>query len=289
MRLTSPTVIRELLTAHGMRTDKRHGQHFLADENILQAIADAAQFQPGEGALEIGAGIGTLTTALAQRAAKVLSFEIDNKILPLTKQILAEYPNVTLVEQDFLRSKPNELAQQQFGADGYCVVANIPYNITAPILDTLFTQLKGWRRAVLLMQKEVADRLIAPPGTPGCSSISVFAHYHTKVSLLRQVPASVFYPPPQVQSAVVQFDPLPPTLSTADEALLFRITRAAFGQRRKTLGNSLAAISDLGKADIADMLQSIDINPQRRGETLTLDEFIRIVRSWSGKPEEPSE
>ena len=289
MRLTSPTVIRELLTAHGMRTDKRHGQHFLADENILQAIADAAQFRPGEGALEIGAGIGTLTTALAQRAAKVLSFEIDNKILPLTKEILADYPNVTLVEQDFLRSKPNELARKYFGADGYCVVANIPYNITAPILDTLFTELTGWRRAVLLMQKEVADRLIAQPGMPGCSSISVFAHYHTKVSLLRQVPASVFYPPPQVQSTVVQFDPLPPTLSTADEALLFRITRAAFGQRRKTLGNSLAAVSDLGKTEIADMLQSLDINPQRRGETLTLDEFIRIVRSWNGKPEDPSE
>lgn len=269
------------MAAHGMHTDKRHGQHFLADENILHAIADAAQFLPNEGALEIGAGIGTLTTALALRAAKVLSFEIDRKILPLTREILADYPNVQLIEQDFLRSHPAELATQAFGADGYCVVANIPYNITAPILDVLFTELTGWRRAVLLMQKEVADRLIAKPGQPGCSSISVFAHYHCKVSLLRNVPASVFYPPPRVQSAVVQFDPIPPSLSTTDEALLFQITRAAFGQRRKTLGNSLTGILEFSKVDVAEGLLAVGVNPQRRGETLSLEEFINIVSYWS--------
>lgn len=281
MRLTSPSVIRELLAAHGMRTDKRHGQHFLADENILQSIADAAEFMPNEGALEIGAGIGTLTTALAQRAAKVLSFEIDHKILPLTREILLDFPNVELVEKDFLRSHPAALAQQAFGTDSYCVVANIPYNITAPILDVLFTQLKGWRRAVLLMQKEVADRLLAKPGEPGCSSISVFAHYHSKVTLLRKVPPSVFYPPPQVQSAVVQFDPVPPILTTLDEAQLFQITRAAFGQRRKTLGNSLTGVWETSKADVSEILLSVGINPQRRGETLSLEEFIRIVKCMS--------
>ncbi|MHB1461289.1 MAG: 16S rRNA (adenine(1518)-N(6)/adenine(1519)-N(6))-dimethyltransferase RsmA [Armatimonadota bacterium] len=285
MRLTTPSVIRELLAAHGMHTDKRHGQHFLADENILQAIANAAEFLPGEGALEIGAGIGTLTTALAQRAARVLSFEIDNKILPLTREILADYPNVQLVERDFLRSDPADLAKQCFGTDGYCVVANIPYNITAPILEVLFTELTGWRRAVLLIQKEVADRLLAKPGEKGCSSVSVFAHYHCTVRLLRNVPASVFYPPPKVQSAVVQFDPVPPILSTTDEHLLFQITRAAFGQRRKTLGNSLAGVLDISKDAVADSLREVGIDPQRRGETLSLEEFISIVRLWGSEGE----
>ncbi|MEJ5250755.1 MAG: 16S rRNA (adenine(1518)-N(6)/adenine(1519)-N(6))-dimethyltransferase RsmA [Armatimonadota bacterium] len=281
MKLTSPSQIRLLLLQFGLYPDKRKGQHFLGDYNVLQKILHAADLSPDEGALEIGSGIGTLTRALAERARQVLTFEIDAKLLPVIQHNLQGYGNVRLVHGDFLRENLPQLIQETFGESPFKVVANIPYGITSPILDRLFGVASGWRLAVLMIQYEVALRLVAQPGTPEYSSITVFAQYHSRVEIVSRVSHTVFYPPPEVDSAIVRFTPLPKRLPPEEERQLFRVVRAAFAQRRKTLLNTLSGGLNLPREQVERTLREVGIDPQRRGETLSLEEFITLTRALS--------
>lgn len=278
MRLTSPSQIRLLLLQFGLVPDKRKGQHFLGDYNILEKILQAADLSPNEGAMEIGSGIGTLTRALAERARQVLTFEVDAKLVPIVQRNLQGFDNVRLVHGDFLRQNLPELIRETFGELPFKVVANIPYGITSPILDRLFGVASGWTRAVLMIQREVAERLIAEPGTPEYSAISVFAQYHSRVEIVQRVSRTVFYPPPEVDSAIVRFTPLPERLPPDEEKRLFRVVRAAFGQRRKTLLNALSGGLGLPRERVESALRETGIDPQRRGETLSLEEFIALSR-----------
>lgn len=290
MKLTSPSQIRLLLLQFGLTPDKRQGQHFLCDHNVLQKTLEAADIQPDECALEIGSGIGTLTRALAERAKRVLTFEIDAKLIPIIQHNLQGHDNVTLVHGDFLRENLPQRIRDTFGALPFKVVANIPYGITSPILDRLFGAARGWTRAVLMIQREVAERLVAQPDTPEYSAISVFAQYHSRVEIVHSVARTVFYPPPKVDSAVVRFTPLTTTLSPEMERLLFRVVRAAFGQRRKTLLNALSAGLALPRAVVQKVLEAQGIAPQRRGETLSLSEFMRLTEALTAhiRPLSPS-
>jgi len=278
VRLTSPSQIRLLLLQFGLIPDKQKGQHFLADHNILENILRSADLSPHEGVMEIGSGIGTLTRALAQHAKQVLTFELDAKLIPVIEKNLHGLHNIRLIHGDFLRQNLPELIHETFGDMPFKVVANIPYAITSPILDRLFGVASGWTRAVLMMQREVAERLIAQPGTPEYSAISVFVQYHSRVEIVQRVPRTVFYPPPEVDSAIVRFTPLPKRLPADDEKRLFRVVRAAFGQRRKTLLNALSGGLGLPREQVETALRNAGIDPQRRGETLTLEEFIVLSR-----------
>lgn len=276
MTLTSPSQIRLLLMQFGLMPDKRKGQHFLGDYNVLQKILQSANLSPDECALEIGSGIGTLTRALAERAKQVLTFEVDAKLIPIIQHNLQNHPNVRLVHGDFLRENLPQLVEKTFGGSPFKVVANIPYSITSPILDRLFGAASGWRLAVLMVQREVAERLIAKPGTSEYSSITVFARYHSHVEIVQRVSHTVFYPPPEVDSAIVQFVPLPKRLPPDEQRFLFRVVRAAFAQRRKTLLNALSGGLNLPRDQVDSVLRSVQIDPQRRGETLSLEEFISL-------------
>jgi len=278
VKLTSPSQIRLVLLQFGLVPDKRKGQHFLGDHNILEKILQAADLSPEEGAVEIGSGIGTLTRALAQHARQVLTFEVDAKLIPVIQHNLRGLQNVRLIHGDFLRQNLPQLIHDTFGDTPFKVVANIPYGITSPILDRLFGAASGWTRAVLMMQREVAERLIAEPGTPEYSAISVFAQYHSRVEIVQRVSRTVFYPPPEVDSAIVRFTPLPRRLPPDEEKRLFRVVRAAFGQRRKTLLNALSGGLGLPREQVETVLRNAGIAPQRRGETLTLEEFIVLSR-----------
>jgi 16S rRNA (adenine1518-N6/adenine1519-N6)-dimethyltransferase len=278
VKLTAPSQIRLVLLQFGLTPDKRKGQHFLGDHNILEKILQAADLSPEEGAVEIGSGIGTLTRALAQHAKQVLTFEVDAKLIPVIQHNLRGLQNVRLIHGDFLRQNLPQLIHDTFGDTPFKVVANIPYGITSPILDRLFGAASGWTRAVLMMQREVAERLIAEPGTPEYSAISVFAQYHSRVEIVQRVSRTVFYPPPEVDSAIVRFTPLPRRLPPDEEKRLFRVVRAAFGQRRKTLLNALSGGLGLPREQVETVLRNAGIAPQRRGETLTLEEFIALSR-----------
>jgi len=277
VKLTSPSQIRLLLLQFQLSPDKRKGQHFLCDHNVLQKTLDAAEVQPDECVLEIGSGIGTLTRALAERACCVLTLEVDAKLIPVLEQNLHSYPNVHIVHGDFLRENLPLRIAETFGERPFKVVANIPYGITSPILDRLFGVACGWKRAVLMIQREVAERLVAQPNTSQYSAISVFAQYHSRVEIVHPVPRTVFYPAPEVDSAIVRFTPIVRALSDENERLLFRIVRAAFGQRRKTLLNALSGGLALPRETVQEMLQMQGIDPQRRGETLSLQEFIQLA------------
>jgi 16S rRNA (adenine1518-N6/adenine1519-N6)-dimethyltransferase len=279
VKLTSPSQIRLVLLQFGLAPDKRKGQHFLGDRNILEKILQAADLSPDEGAMEIGSGIGTLTRALAERAKQVLTFEVDARLIPVIQRNLHGFQNVRLIHGDFLRQNLPGLIRETFGELPFKVVANIPYGITSPILDRLFGVASGWTRAVLMVQREVAERLIAEPGTPEYSAISVFAQYHSKVEIVQRVSRTVFYPPPEVDSAVVRFTPLPKRLPPDEERRLFRVVRAAFGQRRKTLLNALSGGLGLPRERVESALRETGIDPQRRGETLSLEEFLVLSRA----------
>lgn len=268
-----------LLRAHGLRPRKRWGQNFLCDSNVLARIVRAAALQPGEPSLEIGPGLGALTGALADASSHVTAVEIDPLLEPILRETLADRPNVRLVTADFLKLDLPSLLDEAFGQRQGVVVANIPYYITTPILERLIENKSRIRRIVLLVQHEFAERMVAKPGTEAYGAMSVFAQYHARVEVVGTVSRNVFLPPPDVSSAIVALTPVEPgTVAVRDEAQLFRLVRAAFQQRRKTLANALAGgDTGLDRAAVEALLARGDIEGARRGETLSLEEFARLA------------
>jgi 16S rRNA (adenine1518-N6/adenine1519-N6)-dimethyltransferase len=275
----SPSNANALLRAQGLRPRKRWGQNFLCDRNVLDRIARAAALEPGDHTLEIGAGLGGLTRSLADLSVSVTTVEIDRLLEPILQETLEDKQNVRIVFEDFLKLDLATLLDEAFGDRPGVVVANIPYYITTPILERLIEHKHRIKRVVLLVQLEFAQRMVAEPGTEEYGAMSVYVQYHTSVELVGKVPRHVFLPAPEVSSAIVTLDPVTPgSVSVKDEALFFRLVRAAFGQRRKTVANALSSKeTSMTRESVERVLNAAGIDPGRRGETLALAEFARVA------------
>lgn len=274
----------DLLRRHGFHTKRRLGQNFLLDPNLLKRIATSAELTTADTVLEIGPGSGNLTRELAERAGNVVAVELDKGLQPILSEALAGYKNVHLVWGDFLKQDLAYLwgLVPPLPGGERKIVANVPYYISTPILVKILTSDAPPSLAVILLQQEVAERLTADPGSKAYGSLSVLAQYHAEPELVVKVPPGAFFPPPEVASAVVRlrFRAEPPVVVN-DSAFLFRIVRASFGQRRKTILNSLNGSlgPELGREILSEALMRAGIDPRRRGETLSLMEFAALTRA----------
>ena len=261
-----------ILKAFGLRASKRLGQNFLINSAIVQGIVTAAEIEAGDRVLEIGPGIGTLTQGLAEAGAQVTAVELDKKLPAVLAETLKGYDNVKIVPGDILKTDIRELMGQQ----PFKVAANLPYYITTPILMALLEQKLPITKIVTMVQKEVAERMIASPGGKDYGALSVTVQYFTAPEIVLEVPPSSFLPPPAVDSVVISCRVLEnPSVSVEDEKMFFRVVRTSFGQRRKTLFNALKGLG-LDKEIVAAALEKTGIEPSRRGETLSLQEFAKL-------------
>ncbi len=274
-----PSTMRALLRRHGLRPNKRLGQHFLCDGNILDRIAQEALAGDSLPVVEIGAGPGALTLRLAARSPSVTAVEVDQSLLPMLREVVAGVSQVRVVHADFLRLPTRTFLDECFGGAPGVVAGNVPYGITAPILERLFSCGDLLVRAALLIQTEVADRLGAAPGTREYGSLTLFAAYHGRFRRVLSVPKHLFYPPPDVGSTLVVFEPGSELArDILNPQIYFRLVRAAFSQRRKTLANSLAGAGFAPNAQLAcAWLETCGIAPGRRGETLSPEEYGRLA------------
>lgn len=275
MDLTSPRVIKEIAAQFGFVFKKGLGQNFLTSGTVLQDIVEAAEIE--DGVLEIGPGFGVLTAALAEKADKVVALEVDQRLPEILSFTLAGYSNVKVLLQDVLKTDLKALLEEEFGDRRVSVAANLPYYITTPILTRLIEQRLPLKNIVVMVQKEVAQRICAAPGTKDYGAISVLCQYYTVPEVVTVVPAGLFVPPPKVDSAVLKLAVRPePAVQVADQKIFFRTVKGAFSQRRKTLLNCLVSAFSIPKPELAALLEENGITPTRRGETLSLDEFARL-------------
>jgi 16S rRNA (adenine1518-N6/adenine1519-N6)-dimethyltransferase len=266
-----PLDVAALLRRYGLRPDKRLGQNFLEAPDALESIVEAAGLQPDDTVLEVGSGTGSLTRYLAAAARRVVAVELDASLLPPLKYVLASARNVETIQGDILRLDPSQLVDQP----DYLVVANIPYYITSAIIRHLLEHPPRPRRIVLTIQKEVAERICALPGDLSLLALSVQVYGKPKLAAI--IPASAFYPAPKVDSAVLVIDIYAEPLIPAPLlTMFFRLIKAGFSQKRKTLRNSLSAGLHLSPAEAEVMLRSAGIDPMRRAETLSIPEWQRL-------------
>ena len=277
MNLCDYNTIRELLGRHGFHFSKSMGQNFLIDPQVPADIAASSLADAGCGVLEIGPGIGPLTAELAQRAGKVVSVELDKSLLPVLAETMAPYPNVEIVPGDVMKLDLNALAAEKFQGFHPIVCANLPYNITTPVLTKL-VETPCFETITVLIQKEVAQRLSAPQGSSDGGSFSLFLQYYMETDYLFDVPPEKFLPAPKVTSAVLRcVRREKPAVEVADEAFFFKVVRGAFLLRRKTLVNSLAsALPGFSKEDLRSAITACGLSPEVRGERLTLQNFADL-------------
>lgn len=271
--IANKKVTRYILQRFGIHMSKRLGQNFLIDANIVQGIVDAANVQENDRVLEIGPGIGTLTQALAETGAEVTCVELDKRLPEVLAHTLDAYDNVRVIQGDILKVNIPEI----MGDKPFKVVANLPYYITTPIIMALFEKHLPITDIVVMVQKEVAERMAAQPGGKTYGALSVAVQYYTVPEIALYVPPRSFMPPPEVDSVVVNCKVRQiPAVELIDEKMFFRVVKAAFGQRRKTLNNALKSMG-VDKNIIADVLDKAGIEATRRGETLTMEEFGAIA------------
>ena len=273
--IADPKVTRHILSAFHLRASKRLGQNFLVDRGVVQGIVDAAELSPADTVLEIGPGIGTLTQGLAETGARVVAVELDKKLPAVLAETLKGYDNVTIVPGDILKLNISEILGLP-NRSRFKVVANLPYYITTPIIMTLLEQRLPIERLVTMVQKEVAVRMTARPGSKDYGALSIAVQYFTVPRMVMDVPPRSFLPAPEVTSAVIACHVQDvPTVRPADEKLFFRLVRAAFGQRRKTLLNALTG-AGLTKEESRAGLAVAGIAENMRGEQLSLADFARL-------------
>jgi 16S rRNA (adenine1518-N6/adenine1519-N6)-dimethyltransferase len=266
-----PLDIASLLRRHGLRPDRRLGQNFLNDADALERIANEAGIEMTDTVVEIGPGLGGLTLQLARRARRVVAVEIDARLASIAKSMLAAYGNVDLVSADILTLSPEQLDVPA----GYIVAANIPYNITSAVLRHLLESHPKPRRIVLTVQKEVAERICAIP--PDMSLLSLSVQVYGSVRIVARIPAVAFYPAPKVDSAAVRIELYPdPMIAAQNLPVFFRLIKAGFSQKRKTLRNSLSSGLGIPPLQASDLLRSAGIDPQRRAEALSLAEWAAL-------------
>jgi 16S rRNA (adenine1518-N6/adenine1519-N6)-dimethyltransferase len=275
-----PGELKALLARHGFVLKKGLGQNFLIDERVRERIVEATELTAEDGAFEIGPGAGVLTRRLAERAGRVVAVEKDVALRPLLAEVLAGLPNVTLHFADVLKLDLTGLWREFHGCRRVIMAANLPYYVTTPILFHVLESGVPLAAMVLMVQREVADRLMAPPGGKSYGALTVAVQYHAVVERICTVHPGAFLPPPDVESAVVRLVPRPePAVRVPDERLLFRVVRAAFGTRRKTLLNALAQGLGADKGTVRGWLEAAGVDPDRRGETLSLPEFAAITEA----------
>jgi len=282
IEVATPKRTKEIIAKYGFSFKKSLGQNFLIDQNILNNIVAAAELDETKGALEIGPGIGALTQRLAKAAGKVTAVEIDNRLIPILKDVLEGEEHTTVIHGDVLKLDLKQLFEEQFaGVTGVSVVANLPYYVTTPILMKLLEEKLPLEHIVVMIQKEVAERMAAKPGGKEYGSLSVAVQYYCVPKVVCMVPHTVFIPQPNVDSAVIKLSLRDkPAVDVPDENHFFKVVQASFAQRRKTLANNLTAFVGKERREaLTEMLLSNDIDPIRRGETLSLEEFARISRS----------
>jgi len=277
MKLYSPKVMKEILEKYGFKFSKSLGQNFLIDGNIINKIVDAADIDQNTGVIEIGPGFGTLTQGLCKRAKKVVAIELDKSLKEVHKETL-NYDNIKIIYDDFMKVDVDKLIEEEFEGMDVKLVANLPYYITTPIIMKVLEEKFKISKIVVMVQKEVAERLNAKPNTKEYGAISLAVQYRADTSIAMIVPGSVFMPRPKVDSAVISLSILKePRIKVKDEKMLFAVVRASFGQRRKTLLNSLSNILKCPKEQINEVLQNVGISPSVRGETLNLEQFGKIA------------
>lgn len=276
--IATPIRTQQIMAKYDLKVKKSLGQNFLIDPNILRKIVGQAKLTKKSAAIEIGPGIGALTEHLAREAGKVLAFEIDQRLLPVLDDTLSPYDNISIVHADILKTDVQAAIDSELaGYEDIVVVANLPYYVTTPIILKLLLEKLPIRGMVVMLQKEVAERITAKPGTKAYGSLSIAIQYYTQAEMALTVPKSVFLPQPNVDSAVIRMTKREvPEVEVIDEDFFFSVTRGSFVQRRKTILNNLQVAMPSGKEKkelILKALEEAEIDPTRRGETLTIKEF----------------
>lgn len=278
-KLSNPQVTINTIKKYEFAFQKKLGQNFLIDCHVINKIIKAAEITKDDTVLEIGPGIGTLTQYLAESAGQVIAVEIDKNLIPILNETLAEYDNVKIINDDILKVDINELAKKENGGRPIKVVANLPYYITTPIIMGLFEAHVPLLSLTVMVQKEVAERIQASPGTKDYGALSLAVQYYAKPYIAANVPQNCFLPRPNVGSAVIRLTKYDePPVKVNDESLMFKLIRAAFNQRRKTLQNAIANSQDLDftKAQVEKSLEKMNLSANVRGERLTLEEFAML-------------
>lgn len=284
MYLSNPTNTLAVINKHEFAFQKKFGQNFLIDEEIVNKIVREAGVTKDDFVLEIGPGIGTMTQLLCEQAGGVAAVEIDTNLIPILKETLAEYDNVTIINEDILKVDIKKLAEEKNGGKPIKVVANLPYYITTPIIMGLFESNVPIDSITVMVQKEVADRMQVGPGTKDYGALSLAVQYYSKPQVVINVPPECFIPRPNVGSAVIRLTRYKePPVKVRDEKLMFKLIRASFNQRRKTLANGLNNSPEINfsKEEITAAIESLHKGPSIRGEALTLSEFAALSDYFS--------
>lgn len=279
-KLSNPQKTIEVIKKYEFCFQKKFGQNFLIDGHVLDKIIAGAGVTREDMVLEIGPGIGTMTQYLAEAAGAVIAVEIDRNLIPILEETLADYDNVTVIQADVLSLDLNRLVQEKNGGRPIKVVANLPYYITTPIIMALFEQHVPIANITVMVQKEVASRMKAGPGTKDYGALSLAVQYYAEPYIVANVPCNCFMPRPNVDSAVIRLTKYDhPPVAVKDEALLFKLIRASFNQRRKTLVNGLKNSAELSftKEEITEAIEAAGLPPAVRGEALTLEQFARLA------------
>mgnify|MGYP004706626163 FL=1 len=282
--LGNPTNTREIIDKYGFMFQKRFGQNFLIDGNVVEKIVREAGVTKDDFVLEIGPGIGTMTQLLCENAREVAAVEIDTNLIPILKETLAPYDNVTVINEDILKVDIPALAQEKNSGRPIKVVANLPYYITTPIIMGLFESHVPIDSITIMVQREVADRMQVGPGTKDYGALSLAVQYYAKPEIVLNVPPTCFMPRPNVGSAVIRLKKHETCPVQVDDAeFMFRLIRASFNQRRKTLANGLSNSSELtiSKEKIAEAIESLGVSPSIRGEALTLEQFAQLANYFT--------
>ncbi|MFB4214133.1 16S rRNA (adenine(1518)-N(6)/adenine(1519)-N(6))-dimethyltransferase RsmA [Shouchella sp. JSM 1781072] len=278
--IATPARTKEILAKHKFHLKKSLGQNFLIDLNILNGIVDASGFTEKDGVIEIGPGIGALTEQLAKKAKKVVAFEIDDRLIPVLEDTLSPYSNIEIIHEDVLKADLKSILASSFNdVEHIHVVANLPYYVTTPILMKLLEERLPLKSITVMIQAEVAERIAAVPSTKEYGSLSIAAQYYSEAKKKLHVPASVFVPPPRVDSAVLKLTIREqPLVSVKEEAWFFQVFHACFANRRKTIMNNLVhnLVGKEKKSFAEEALHRADIDPMRRGETLSIEEFAAL-------------
>ena len=275
----------DIIQKYQFAFQKKFGQNFLIDPHVLEKIIRAAQVEKDDFVLEIGPGIGTMTQCLAEAAREVTAVEIDAKLIPILKETLSAYDNVTVLNQDILKLDIHQLVRERNGGKPIKVLSYLPYYITTPIIMQLFEEHVPIASVTVMVQKEVADRMQAGPGSKDYGALSLAVQYYAAPYIVANVPPNCFIPRPKVGSAVIRLTcHKTPPVPAADEVLMFKLIRASFNQRRKTLQNGLANAPELPytKEEIGAAIAAAGLSPAVRGEALTLEQFAALANAFSG-------
>lgn len=282
MKLYAPSTIQAIKERHNFQLSKSLGQNFITDKSVIERIVEGSDVGEDDLVIEIGPGIGVLTAEAAESAAKVVAIEIDKKLIPILAETLADYDNIRVINQDILKTDINEIIREEREAGSFMggvkIMGNLPYYITTPIIMGILEKGVEADSITIMMQKEVADRIKAAPGGKIYGAISVAVQYYCEVEQVASVPKEVFVPRPKVDSAVLKLSIRKERpVDLIDEKSFFACIKAGFGQRRKTLLNSLTGVNGLPKEDIKEILEAAGVDPARRAETLDINEFAAIA------------